>query len=243
MRVVLALLVAAGALTWSVPSAGVEEKCIALTFDDGPDKNLTPKLLDILKREGVSATLYVVGNRVKQWPEIVRRAHEAKHEIGNHSCTHPWLSHLSTAAAKREVECADGAIEAATGEKPATIRAPFGAIPADLEAVTGGRPIVSWEPDTRDAFKRNSANVTKIALEKGERNGIVLMHDTHAWTLEAVPAIIRGFKERGFRFVKISEFLKGACGFIARPPLVYTLNSQVPERLSRRARHVRHARR
>ena len=136
MRMLTALLVIAAFCVFSTSPAAAQSaagsnKCVALTIDDGPSKH-TDRALDTLDREGVKATFFLVGENVVAFEKTVERMVVAKHDIGNHTCIHPWLSSMSTEAAKREVQCGDDAIEKATGEKPKFIRAPYGAMPADI---------------------------------------------------------------------------------------------------------------
>lgn len=201
-------------------SATAEGPCVALTFDDGPRAGETNRVLDTLAREGVKATFYVVGEEVLRYPELLRSTFKAGHEIGNHSWSHPWLSRMPTAQAKWQVDTTDALIEKLTGMKPRTLRAPNGALPADLHAVGGGRPFIGWEPDTNDWKHPEQSVIVRRALKEVDI-AIVLMHDIHRWSVNALADVIRGLKKRSPRFVTVSELLDGACGFVAKPPLVY----------------------
>lgn len=206
---VMALAASPADAQQAAPGVVSTGQCVALTFDDGPDPALTPRLLDILAQEGVKATFYVVGRRVAEHPGIVQRAFREGHEIGNHSWSHPVLTQLSNAQVQAEFAKTDAAIEAATGTKPATVRAPYGS-QSNRIAQIAARPMVLWDTDTLDWLYRNSARVTRVADATGAGT-IVLMHDVHPTTITAAPALIRGLKERGFRFVTVSDFLSGKC--------------------------------
>jgi peptidoglycan/xylan/chitin deacetylase (PgdA/CDA1 family) len=176
---------------------------VALTFDDGPHPTLTPMLLDMLERERVRATFYLIGSSAAASPDIVRRAFAAGHEIGNHSWSHPDLTRIPLARAAEEIARTDAQLESITGEIPNTVRPPYGALNSQVEALAEPRPMMLWDVDTNDWRTRNTASVEHAAIRSD--GGIVLMHDIHPTTVAAVPAIIRDFKSRGFRFVTVSD--------------------------------------
>ncbi len=181
------------------------DRTVALTFDDGPHPELTPILLDTLDREGVCATFYVIGSCAARSPDVVRRAFGSGHEIGNHSWTHPWLTHLSAPRAEEEISRTDELLVSLNGELPNTVRPPYGAMNASVKAMALPRPMMLWDVDTNDWRMRNAPAVERVAGRSA--GGIVLMHDIHPTTVEAVPAIIGDFKSRGFRFVTVSAYV------------------------------------
>lgn len=184
--------------------------CVALTFDDGPDPNLTPRLLAILSAEGVKATFFVLGVKTATWPDVVRAAAEAGNEIGNHSWDHPPLPSLADDAVRRQIANTDAAIRKATGSVPRVLRPPYGSISPRVRALDS-RPWVLWYIDTRD-WRTHSAANTVQAASAAPTGSIVLMHDTQPSTVSAAQDLIRGLKARGFQFVTVSEMLAGACG-------------------------------
>jgi peptidoglycan/xylan/chitin deacetylase (PgdA/CDA1 family) len=205
------LSLGAAALCIAGPRAHAAEddsdaRYVALTFDDGPHPTLTPMLLDMLEREHVRATFYMIGSCAAASPDIVRRAFEAGHEIGNHSWTHPDLTRISLDRAAEEIARTDALLESITGEKPNTVRPPYGAMNSRVEALAEPRPMMLWDVDTNDWRTRNTASVEHAAIRSD--GGIVLMHDIHPTTVAAVPAIILDFKARGFRFVTASSYVE-----------------------------------
>ena len=178
---------------------------VALTFDDGPHPELTPRLLDMLERERVSATFYVVGEWAARRPDIVARAFAAGHEIGNHSWSHPFLTRLPLAGAAEEISRTDALLLSITGEFPNTLRPPYGDMNASLSRLALPRPLMLWNVDTNDWLTRSTPAVERAAARSG--GGIVLMHDIHPTTVRAVPAVIADFKARGFRFVTVSDYV------------------------------------
>ncbi|KUN75958.1 polysaccharide deacetylase family protein [Streptomyces griseoruber] len=178
-------------------------KCVALTFDDGPVAD-TQRLLRILKEQNVQVTFYLVGKNVQRYPSTVRGAAAAGHQIGNHSWDHADLTRLGSAAVKSEISRADTAIKQATGKKPTTFRAPYGAHNATVRAAAG-RPLVHWSVDTLDWKYRDTARLIRVVKADTRPGDIVLMHDIHKTTVDAVPGIISGLRARGFHFVTVDQ--------------------------------------
>ena len=155
---------------------------IALTFDDGPHPQNTPRLLDMLRERNIKATFYVVGTKVKQYPHIVRRIVAEGHEVGNHTLNHPNLSKMSNAAVRRELDIGRDSIIAACGVKPRTMRPPYGALTSSQRSwifKDYGYPTILWDVDPND-WKKPGASVVTSRILNGTRNGsIVLAHDHH----------------------------------------------------------------
>ncbi|MDX3135928.1 polysaccharide deacetylase family protein [Streptomyces europaeiscabiei] len=183
-------------------------KCVALTFDDGPVKD-TQRLLGILKDRDVRATFYAVGTNVQKNPSTVRDAALADHQIGNHSWDHADLTKLSATKIKSQFSRTDTVIKQATGKKPTTVRAPYGAHNAAVRSAAG-RPLVHWSVDTLDWKYRDSARLVKYVNAETRPGDIVLMHDIHKTTVDAVPGIIKALKARGFHFVTVDQLFAPA---------------------------------
>ncbi|MEI5527076.1 polysaccharide deacetylase family protein [Streptomyces brasiliscabiei] len=184
-------------------------KCVALTFDDGPVKD-TQRLLNLLKAGGdARATFYAVGSNVQKYPATVKAAAKAGHQIGNHSWDHADLTKLSAAKIKSQFSRADTAIQQATGKKPTTVRAPYGAHNAAVRAAAA-RPLVHWSVDTLDWKYRDTARLIKYVDANTKPGDIVLMHDIHKTTVDAVPGIIKALKARGFHFVTVDQLFAPA---------------------------------
>ncbi|MFJ8108241.1 polysaccharide deacetylase family protein [Streptomyces sp. NPDC096132] len=178
-------------------------KCVALTFDDGPVTD-TQRLLRILKDQNVKATFYLVGKNVQNHPSTVRAAALAGHQIGNHSWDHANLTNLSAAKVKSQLSRTDTAIKQATGKKPTTFRAPYGAHNATVRNAAG-RPLVHWSVDTLDWKYRDTARIIRTVKAETRPGDIVLLHDIHKTTVNAVEGIIKGLKARGFHFVTVDQ--------------------------------------
>ena len=179
--------------------------CVSITFDDGPS-SLTPGLLDVLDRERAPATFFVQGGAVASRPEVAARIVGSGHEIGNHTWRHPNLTKLPDEEVRSEVERTQAAILAATGAAATTFRPPYGASDQRVRDLLG-LPVVVWDVDTLDWQDPGPAVVADRAVGGSSRGSIVLMHDTHEQTVEAVPALVDGLRGRGFALATVEEQL------------------------------------
>lgn len=193
-----------------VSSVSVPEKVVALTFDDGPHPSLTPRLLDILARHNVKATFFVLGQNVRRYPDIVRRAASAGHEIASHSDTHPQLSKCSRDKVIRELDATASAIQSATGSLPRVLRPPYGSLTKDQQQWIYnkyGYRAIMWNVDPLD-WKKPGASVVASRLINGTKpGGILLAHDIHTGTIDAMEQTISGIKAKGYRFVTVSQLI------------------------------------
>lgn len=184
------------------------QACVALTFDDGPETTLTPRLLDILAGEHVHATFFVVGKRLAYSPGLVRRAFQEGHEIGNHTFDHRALTSLTDDEIVAEIELTDEAVMAETGQRPDVIRPPWGFVDARVERVLRKaglwRRLAFWNFDSFD-WLDDERYITSLIASGAPPGAVILMHDIHASTVAAVPTIIRTLKRRGFRFSTLAN--------------------------------------
>ncbi|HIW30562.1 MAG TPA: polysaccharide deacetylase family protein [Candidatus Luteococcus avicola] len=180
-------------------------KCVALTFDDGPGQ-YTAHLLDTLEAHEVHATFFMLGQNALAYPELVRRAVAEGNQVGDHTFDHKQLTNLSASEQRYEVTRAADAIEQASGVRPTTLRPPYGAFNKATRQVAG-MPLVLWDVDTRDWQTHSAAKTTKHALNDSTSGSIILMHDIHASTVEAIPGIITGLRKLGFTLVTVDELL------------------------------------
>jgi peptidoglycan-N-acetylglucosamine deacetylase len=201
-------------------SVHVDGPYIALTFDDGPHKTLTPKLLDLLAAHHMKATFFVVGQNAADHPDILRRAVREGHEIANHSWSHPNLAKMSDEAARREVQKTDDAIFAAIGKHPTLLRPPYGSITARQKRWMHddfGYRIIIWDVDPLDWKRPGPSVVASRILKETKAGSIVLAHDIHPPTLEAMPATFDQLDRKGFKSVTVSELLKMATPVPPKP--------------------------
>jgi peptidoglycan/xylan/chitin deacetylase (PgdA/CDA1 family) len=182
-------------------------KCIALTFDDGPGPD-TGRLLDLLKRENVPATFFVLGDQAEKYPATVRREYAEGHEVGNHTWDHKDLSTLSAAAIQDEIKRGADAIAATGIPRPTLVRPPYGAVNDTVRAYAG-YPFIMWRVDPLDWKYPNATRVADQIVGHAQPGRIVLSHDIHPTTIDAMPAVIQRLKAQGYTFVTVSTLLKG----------------------------------
>jgi peptidoglycan/xylan/chitin deacetylase (PgdA/CDA1 family) len=199
-------------------SVHVDGPYIAMTFDDGPSATLTPKLLDLLAAHHIKVTFFVIGENVAEHPEIVARAAQEGHEIANHSWSHPNLGKMSDENVRRQLQQTDDAIKNATGKRPTLMRPPYGSITSREKRWIHdefGYNIILWDVDPYD-WKRPGPAVVRSRILKETRPGsIVLSHDIHPGTIEAMPSTFDELEAKGFKFVTVSELIRMAA---ARSP-------------------------
>lgn len=184
------------------------KKLVALTFDDGPSPATTPRLLDILKEQQVPATFFELGSLVKRNAWITQRALREGHEIASHTMWHQNLARLSTSAVQGDVNEASAAFVEAIGYVPALVRPPYGSINGETWKSFGGATMISWSVDTLDWKYRNTESIMNNLVNQISDGGIVLMHDIHATSVDAVPSVIAKLREMGYEFVTVSELIK-----------------------------------
>ncbi|MEI6674795.1 MAG: polysaccharide deacetylase family protein [Verrucomicrobiota bacterium] len=188
----------------------VADKYIAITFDDGPHPQNTPRLLDMLRARNIKATFYMVGSNVELYPQVVRRVVAEGHEIGNHSYSHRLLSKLSDSDVRSELTRTRDAIVRAAGVSPHSLRPPYGGmLQRQREWVNAefGYPIILWSVDPLDWKRPGPAAVSSRILAGTTSGSIILAHDLHAQTVDAMPATLDGLLRRGFKFVTVSQLL------------------------------------
>ncbi len=178
-------------------------RCIALTFDDGPEYRSTPRVLDLLDARGIKATFFVVGHRIDGDDPyhtanraVLRDIARRGHLIGNHTFHHVELDRLRDNALADEIDRTESLIRQSIGRRSWLLRAPFGALlrQRTVDAVfSRGYTPVYWELDTRDWATPSVQGVIdgfRQALLESPRGGVVLLHDTHWWSVAALPHIL-----------------------------------------------------
>jgi len=220
---------------------GAARKMVALTFDDGPDPDWTPQILDILKAEHVPATFFVIGSNAEAYPEIVQQMVEDGQEVGNHTFTHPNLSETPGSMIPLELNATQRLFQALTGRSMRLFRPPYlgDAEPTDADEIvpvqiaqdmgyiTVGEHIdpVDWElPGAETIVNRTLALVH--SARPGTPRNIILFHDAggdRSQTVEALPEIIEKLKAQGYRFVTVSSLI-GFTRDEAMPPLSPTVS-------------------
>ena len=187
----------------------------SLTFDDGPHPEFTPRLLQILKRHGASATFFMIGEKAQRHPDIVRCVAEAGHTIGNHSWSHVSFPPLD-GAQRREQIWACAKVIKSCGKR--LFRPPYGHLNARsrLDILLSGHKVVGWNVDVRDWERRDAGLIAQDLLGRTQAGSIILLHDSLAEedanadrtvTLEAVQLFLQGIGKR-LRFVTVPQLLR-----------------------------------
>jgi peptidoglycan/xylan/chitin deacetylase (PgdA/CDA1 family) len=192
---------------------------VAITFDDGPDSETTPHVLDVLAQYGAKATFFVIGRSLAAQPALAQRILAEGHELGNHSWRHSrWQNFFSQAAHRREMERATQAITDAgqTGTRP-LYRPPLGlkSPPLARAAHQLGLTLVAWSLHSHDTRRTDPARIAQDVLRKVRAGDIILMHDGHdlpghhrSSCAKALPMILQGLEKRGMVCVTVSELLQ-----------------------------------
>lgn len=187
---------------------------VALTFDDGPSLRDTGTLLDLLAAEEVPATFFVIGSQVEIGrEELVKRAYDEGHEIGNHTYSHQILTTLDQAQVRQELSDTSDMIENIIGSKPTVMRPPTGAWSDDIAAASEelGMAVVNWNwqscPEDWNHHD-DPQHISDFVIETAQNGHIILLHDTNEATVASMPDMIAGLKERGFRFMTVSQMLE-----------------------------------
>ena len=199
---------------WSshtLADAGYEDEApykgkVALTFDDGPHPVCTPQLLDGLKKRDVKVTFFVTGENVESYPEIVKRASEEGHLIGNHTFHHVQLTAANSDDFKKEIISTNDIIQEVTGKETSFIRPPYGSWDKKYEKELNMFPVL-WDVDPLDWCSTNVDKIVRSVLTGTKENSIILMHDSYDSTVTAALQVVDILKAEGYEFVTVDEIL------------------------------------
>jgi peptidoglycan/xylan/chitin deacetylase (PgdA/CDA1 family) len=200
-------------VVWHVDA---KQKVIALTFDDGPNPNYTPKILELLKKHQAKCTFFVTGMQVKRFPEMAKRQVGEGHELGNHTFYHRHISRQTASEIRQEIADTEKMIVEATGARPPHLFRPPGGYLDDTvvqAAKREGYTIVLWSfhQDTKD-WRRPGVRKIVASVTASARSGdIVLLHDhggNRSQTVAALEQILSVLGKQGYRFVTVSDMLQ-----------------------------------
>ena len=189
-----------------------EKKVIALTFDDGPWPNTTAKVLDILKKNRIKSTFFVVGQNVKNYPDLTKQIVADGHIIANHTWHH-WYHQMNAQAAAYEVANTGDIIYQTTGVRTSLFRPPGGIMNNGVAAYTKNNKyaVIIWSADSMDYSRPAVPRLMNNIFREAKPGGIVLMHDgggDRSHTVKALPEIISRFRKQGYEFVTVPELLE-----------------------------------
>lgn len=179
---------------------------IALTFDDGPSR-YTKQIIDLLKEYNCNATFFVLGNKVKIYKDTIKESISNGNEIGNHSYNHKWLSRLKIEELKEQINKTQDILKKEVNYTPILLRPTYGSVNKKIRNNTN-LEIVLWNVDTLDWKIKSSKKIAERSLSQIKDRSIILMHDTHERTHEALKIMIPKLINEGYQFVTISELNK-----------------------------------
>ncbi len=192
---------------------------IALTFDDGPMDGKTDIILDELEKYNAHATFFVVGNQAEKCPELLKRQIDLGCEIGNHTYSHASLSSLNVSQIENQINKTNTIVQQATGIVPSLVRPPYGNKNQTVKN-TVKSPLILWDVDTLDWKTKNTNSTINKVLNEAADGNIILMHDIHDSTVEAIKTIIPKLINKGFYLATVSEMFE-AKGLTISPGNAY----------------------
>ena len=184
-----------------ITRARSREKVLYLTFDDGPDPEYTPPILDLLKANDATATFFLIGDRIDRHPAVVRRIVAEGHELGNHSWSHPFMSDLPIEGQMDEIARTDASLSAYDGHATHPFRPPCGVLPGNLltRFARIGRTVAFWSYDSHDYEHLPATTLSELIRANPPRSGdVVLMHDDTRDTVELLADLLPEWRAQGY---------------------------------------------
>ena len=195
------------------------EKLIAITFDDGPRRDTTERLLNGLRERGAKATFFLIGRQIAGNEDLVERMAAEGHQVGGHTWNHVRLLGVTQDTLRNEVERTEEALEELLGPGDYWLRPPYGAVDeADRTLIR--TPMIKWSVDPRDWEKLDTGQVVSSVLEAVEPDQIILLHDIYPTSVDAALEIVDTLQGEGYRFVTVRELLE-ANGIDPLPGVLY----------------------
>lgn len=193
-------------LTGTVSETRMEEKVVALTFDDGPHSVYTKKLLEGLKKRGIKVTFFLMGSNIEGNEELVRQMKQDGHLIGNHGYRHVQMTEEGAEKVRESVEKTGKIIEEIIGEEPEYLRPPYGDWNEELEEEIGMTPVL-WSLDSLDWKLKDTGKIIHQVLKDVKDGDIILLHDIFPSSVEAALELIDILQKEGYVFVTADELL------------------------------------
>jgi len=183
---------------------------VALTFDDGPTPGITELILDELRWRKLHATFFMIGQRIAAAPDLARRVLAEGHEVGSHTFTHAKLTTLADPQAEEEIQKTQDILAEALNHRAAWFRPPYGVLRQNQAALLAkrGLGIALWSVDSQDWSHPGEAKIIGTVLAEAKPGSIILCHDLHRQTADAMGPILDGLLERGFTFATLSELMR-----------------------------------
>lgn len=189
------------------PTPVPKDKAVALTFDDGPSRDNDGTILETLQANGAHATFFVLGNRARVDGDIMQMITGAGCEIASHSWDHPQLSKLKWTKVKSQIDRTDKIVaKLLNGYEISLLRPPYGSISKTMRKKIK-KPMILWSLDTEDWKSRNAKKVFNRVKKEVKDGDIILMHDIHPETAQAVKKIVPWLSEQGYDMLTVSELM------------------------------------
>lgn len=190
-----------------------DEREVALTFDDGPNPEATPRILDALAEAGVHATFFVLGRHAERWPNLVCRLRDEGHTIGNHGYYHRKLHFKTPRYVRDDLGRGSDAIADACGVRPRLFRAPHGFRSPWVNGVAAslGERVIGWSLGVWDSDRPGADEIARRTVVGARPGSILLLHDGDGYdpagdrlqTAAAIPRVVTDLSARGYRFVAV----------------------------------------
>jgi peptidoglycan-N-acetylglucosamine deacetylase len=199
-----------------INEVSTSEKLVAMTFDDGPNPIYTPQVLDIFLEVKGKATFFMLGEQMERYPEVLGRVMDEGHEIGNHTYTHPKLSHLNREQCEEEMKRNEKIIVDLSGKKPVVFRPPYLDYSEETVSIVqqkGYAMIGAVNLEARDWEHPGVGHIVEKSIESVKNGSILLFHDgfgDRSQTIEAVRILVTELTSQGFLLVTVSELLKSS---------------------------------
>jgi peptidoglycan/xylan/chitin deacetylase (PgdA/CDA1 family) len=182
------------------------DKLVALTFDDGPNKEYTAKILDYLESKDVVATFFVLGLHLKGNEDILVKMVKIGCEIGNHSYNHKQFIHMKSSEIKKQIDYVDNYVKKVTGFNIRSIRTPYGEV-NDKIIETVNRPIILWNVDSEDWILKDGRKIADHIISSVDNGSIILIHDIFDFSYDATILVVEELLAQGYKFVTVSQLL------------------------------------
>ncbi|CAN7508047.1 polysaccharide deacetylase family protein [Paenibacillus sp. LjRoot153] len=197
-----------------IQQVSTTHKAVAFTFDDGPNPEYTPQLLDIFDEVSGRATFFMIGKQIELYPETALDVHVRQHEIGNHTYSHPFMTQISLEECERELLVTDSIITQVTGTRPVVMRPPYLDYNPEVHEITAkiGYPVIgALNGSARDWEMPGVEHILEVTRAQIGCGSILLFHDgfgDRSQTIEAVRILAKELTEQGYRLVTVSELLQ-----------------------------------
>ena len=201
------------------PAQLPQQKLIALTFDDGPRRSTTTRLLDGLAERGVKATFFLIGCQIADHEDVVRRMDREGHQIGIHTFDHVQLTELNQADFDAQVDSTRTVLQDLLGHNDFLLRPPYGKLDEGVKT-HAGCPIILWSIDPEDWDDKNTDRVVNMVVNQARDGGIILLHDIYPESVDAALQIVDRLHAQGYYFCTIDQ-LFAARGLSLDPGEVY----------------------